>query len=105
MLLSDSPSQPNISTGTYTIEVFDEYGDCRAFARADSISAGMKWLDNAPVCRGPQEKLMIRIEDKDHSGCWQPKLSRQQYPRKSSLNACDQTAGSKRGCAVFNIEK
>jgi hypothetical protein len=70
MLSSDSPSQPEVSSGSYTIEVFGEHGDRRAFAQADSISDAMKWLDNAPVCRDPREKLMIRIEDRSHAGCW-----------------------------------
>jgi hypothetical protein len=67
---SDCRPQTDLSLGTYTVEVFGEHGDRRAFARADSISDAMKWLDTAPVCRGPQEKLMIRIEDRDHAGCW-----------------------------------
>ena len=35
-----------------------------------SISEAFAWLDVMPISRGPEERLMIRIEDERHDGCW-----------------------------------
>ncbi len=59
----DSPS-------AVTIEVFSESGDLRAMGRADSLEHAVDRLDAMPCCRTQEEKLMVRIEDRNHSGCW-----------------------------------
>jgi hypothetical protein len=56
--------------GPLSIEVFIENGECRASSIVSSIPEAFAWLDIMPISRGPEERLLIRIEDERHDGCW-----------------------------------
>jgi hypothetical protein len=54
----------------FTIEVFAETGELRAFDRIPSMPDAARWLDSTPIYRSAEEKLMIRVEDRNHDGFW-----------------------------------
>ena len=53
-----------------TVEVFAEDGSLRAFGRVHSVTDAVPWMDQMPCCHTPEERLMVRIEDHNHDGCW-----------------------------------
>jgi hypothetical protein len=55
----------------FSVEVWAEDGSFLAFGRVRSIPDAVQWMNRTPqLCRTPEERLLIRVEDQDHNGDW-----------------------------------